>query len=205
MSETSRFTEDISTAANDKARTIIDEAESETQQALAQAKIRSVREAEDILNSGRAEAEAVRRRQISEIRQRLKLQEQFEKSKIVTEVLDQSKERMMDILRDEKRYLPYLTALTASGIREIGLDAVIVHLNSHDLNRVNAIEFEREVTKLLGRSVKIELSREPMQALGGVVVSSKDGKARIINTLDQRFEALEPKLLIEAGKILFGE
>jgi V/A-type H+-transporting ATPase subunit E len=205
MSETSRFTEDILTAANDKARTIINEAESETQQALEQAKIHSTREAEDILNSARAEAEAVRRRQISEIRQRLKLQEQFEKSKIVTEVLDQSKNRVMDILKDEKRYLAYLTALVVSGIRDIGLDAVVVHLNSHDLNRVNAIELEREVTKFLRKSVKIELSHEPMQALGGIVVSSRDGKARIINTLDQRFEALEPKLLIEAGKILFGE
>jgi hypothetical protein len=28
---------------------------------------------------------------------------------------------------------------------------------------------------------------------------------RIVNTLDQRLEALESKLLIEAGKSLFGE
>jgi len=205
MSEASRFTEDILTAANDKARTIIDEAESETQQALGQAKIRSAREAEDILNSGRAEAEAVRRRHISQIRQRLKLQEQFEKSKIVTEVLDQSRKRLMDILTDEKSYLPYLAALVTSAVREIGLDAVVVHVNSRDLNRVNAIGLEREIAELLGKSVKIELSGEPIQASGGMVVSSKDGKTRIVNTLDQRFEALEPKLLIEAGKILFGQ
>lgn len=205
MSETSRFTEDILTAANQKAHLIIDEAESETRQALDRARIHSAREAGDILNNARAEAEAVRRRQISGIRQRLKLQEEFEKSKIVTEVLDQSKKLVMDTLKDEKRYLPYLTALAAKGIREIGLDVVVVHLNSHDLKRVNAIELERGITKLLGKSVKIELSSEPIQALGGIVVSSKDGKTRIINTFDQRFEALEPRLLIEAGKILFGQ
>jgi V/A-type H+-transporting ATPase subunit E len=205
MSETSRFTEEILTAANQKAHLIIDEAESETRQALDRARIHSTREAGDILNNARAEAEAARRRQISEIRQRLKLQEEFEKSKIVTEVLDQSKKQVMDLLKDEKRYLPYLTALMTKGIREIGLDAVVVHLNSHDLKRVNAVELERGVTKLLGKSVKIELSSKPIQALGGTVVSSKDGKTRIINTLDQKFEALEPRLLIEAGKILFGQ
>jgi len=205
MSETSKFTEDILTAANQKAHLIIDEAESETQQALDQARIHSRREAEDILNNARTEAEAARRRQISEIRQRLKLQEELEKSKIVTEVLDQSKKRVMDFFKDDKRYLPYLTALMTKGIREIGLDAVVVHLNSHDLKRVNAVELEGGVTKLLGKSVKIELSSEPIQVLGGIVVSSKDGKTRIINTLDQMFEALEPRLLIEAGKILFGQ
>jgi V/A-type H+-transporting ATPase subunit E len=203
MSETSRFTEDILTAANEKARTIIKEAESEAQQALDLAKTRSAREAEEILNSARAEAEAEKRRQISEIRQRLKLQEQLEKSKIVTEVLDQSKKRVMDLVKDEKRYIPYLTALTANSIREIGLENVIVHLNRHDLTRVNAAELEREIKKLIGKSVKIELSGEPIQALGGIIVSSTDGKTRIVNTLDQRFEALEPRLLIEAGKILF--
>jgi vacuolar-type H+-ATPase subunit E/Vma4 len=36
------------------------------------------------------------------------------------------------------------------------------------------------------------------------MVSSRDGKTRIANTLDERFEALESKLLIEAGKVLFG-
>ena len=203
MSETSRFTEDILTAANEKARTIIKEAESEAQQALDLAKTRSGREAEEILNSARAEADAEKRRQISEIRQRLKLQEQLEKSKIVTEVLDQSKKRVMDLVKDEKRYIPYLTALVANSIREIGLENVIVHLNSHDLNTVNAAELEREIKKLIGKSVKIELSGEPIQALGGIIVSSTDGKTRIVNTLDQRFEALEPRLLIEAGKILF--
>jgi vacuolar-type H+-ATPase subunit E/Vma4 len=203
MSETSRFTEDILNAANEKARTIIKEAESEAEKALDQAKTRSAREAEEILNSARTEAEAEKRRQLSEIRQRLKLQEQLEKSKIVTEVLDQSKKQVMDLVNDGKRYLPYLAALMASSIREIGLDAVTVHLNSRDLNRLNATQLEREINKLIEKSVKIELSGEPIQALGGTIVSSIDGKTRIINTLDQRFEALEPRLLIEAAKILF--
>jgi vacuolar-type H+-ATPase subunit E/Vma4 len=44
---------------------------------------------------------------------------------------------------------------------------------------------------------------EPLDATGGVIVTSPDGRIRIINTLDERFEALEPKLLIVAGKLLF--
>lgn len=205
MSETSKFTDDIMAAAREKARTIIDQAETEIQDALDKAKAYSAREAEEILSGARAEAEGLKRRQISDIRHRLKLHEESEKSKIVTDVLDRTKKRVTDILKDDKRYLPYLAALAADGIREIGLDRVVIHFNSSDLKRINTTDLEREIGKSLGKTVKIEFSKEPIEALGGTVVSSKDGRARIVNTLDQRFEALEPKLLVEAAKILFGE
>ena len=205
MSETSRFTDDIMTAANAKARIIIDEAETEMQRALDKAKAYSAREADDLLSNARAEAEGVKRREISEIRHKLKLQEESEKSSIVTEVLDETKTRAAEILNDESKYLPYLAALAAEGIREIGLDPVVIHLNSSDLKRVSVTDLERQISKLLKKPAKIEFSKEPIKALGGTVISSKDGRTRIVNTLDQRFEALESKLLIEAAKILFSE
>jgi V/A-type H+-transporting ATPase subunit E len=205
MSETRKFTEDILTAAKGKAQIIINEAETETQRALDEAKAHSTREAEDLLSNARAEAEGVRRRTISEVRHRLKLQEQLEKSKILTDALEQTKTRVRDIVKEQNRYYAYLASLVTSGAREIGLDAVVVHLNSSDLKRIDIVKFEREIAKSLEKSIKIEFSKEPIEALGGAIVSSKDGRTRIVNTLDQRIEALEPRLLIEAGKILFGE
>ena len=205
MSETGKFTEDILTAAKEKAHAIINEAEVETQRALDEAKAHSAREADDLLSNARAEAEGVKRRRISEVRHRLKLEEQLEKSKILTDVLEQTKARVKGIVQDESRYSAYLTALVTSGVREIGLDTVVVHLNDGDLKRIDLGKLERETPKNLGKSVKIEFSKEPIEALGGAIVSSKDGRTRIVNTLDERFEALEPRLLIEAGKILFGE
>jgi V/A-type H+-transporting ATPase subunit E len=205
MSETDRFTDDIMAAAKEKARIIISEAETQTHRALDEAKAYSARDAEEIMNSARAEAEGLKRRQISDIRHRLKLHEESEKSKIVTEVLDQTKKRVTDALKDDKKYLPYLTALAADGIREIGLDTVVIRLNSSDLKRINTTDLERDIAKSLRKPIKIEFSREPIEALGGAVISSKDGRTRIVNTLDQRFEALESKLLIQAAKILFGE
>lgn len=205
MSEIERFTEDILSAAKVKAQTIINEAEIETQRASDEAKTQLAREAEDLLSNARAEAEGVKRRRISEVRHRLKLQEQLEKSKILTDVLDQTKTRVRDIVNDESRYFAILTGLVSSGISEIGLDAVVVHLNGGDLKRIDLSGLERETTKDLKKPIKIEFSKEPIEALGGAIVSSKDGRTRIVNTLDQRFEALESRLLIEAGKILFGE
>jgi len=205
MSETSRFTEDILSAAKQKAQVIVNEAEAETERALEEAKAHSAKEAEDIVSSARAEAEGVKRRQISETRHKLKIQEQLEKSKILNEVLEQARKRIMDVVKDEGKYTPYLADLIENGVREIGLGTVVVHLNGTDLKRVDKAKVERDIGKKLDRTVKIEWSKEPIETAGGAVISSTDGRTRIMSTLDQRLDALESKLLVEAGKILFGQ
>lgn len=204
MSETAKFTVDILTVAKEKAQSMTSQAEAETQRALKEAKADMTREADDMIRNARAEAEGVKRRQISEVRHRIKLQEQQEKSKILADVLERTRKRIIDITNDESKYVPYLASMIESGIREIGLDNVLVHLNAGDLKRIDKGRLEREVTRKLDKSVKMEWAKDPVDTLGGAMVSSKDGKTRIPNTLDQRFEALEPKLLIEAGKVLFG-
>jgi vacuolar-type H+-ATPase subunit E/Vma4 len=204
VSETAKFTADILTVAKEKAQSMTSQAEAETQRALKDAKADMTREADDMIRNARAEAEGVKRRQISEVRHRIKLQEQQEKSKILADVLERTRKRIIDITNDESKYVPYLASMIESGIREIGLDNVVVHLNAGDLKRIDKGRLEREVTRKLDKSVKMEWAKDPVDTLGGAMVSSKDGKTRIPNTLDQRFEALEPKLLIEAGKVLFG-
>lgn len=205
MSETEKFTEDILNAAKEKAQFVINEAEVETQRAVEQAKMHSAREVEDLLSNARAEAEGVKRRRMSEVRHRLNLQEQLEKSKIISDVLEQTKARVGEMVKDDNRYFAFLASVVSSGVREIDMNPVVVHLTRDDLTRIDPSKLERDTNKNLGKSVKIEIAREPIEALGGAVVSSKDGKTRIVNTLDQRFEALEPDLLIQASKILFGE
>jgi len=204
VSETAKFTVDILTAAKEKAQSIISQAETETQQALKDAKADMMREADDIVRNARVEAEGVKRRQVSEVRHRIKLQEQHERNKILTDVFETTRKRIIEMTSDESKYMPYLASMMESGIREIGIDNVVVHLNANDLKRIDKAFLERELMKRLDGSLKVEWAKEPLDVLGGAVLSSKDGKTRIPNTLDQRFEALEPKLLIEAGKVLFG-
>lgn len=205
MSETSKFTEDILAVAKEKSARIIADSETETQRAFDEAKAHISREAGDIIRNAKTEAEAVTRREMSEVRHRLKLQEQVEKSKILSEVLESTKKRVNEIVNDEGKYFPHLVGYIETGIRELGLDNVTVHLGAADLKRIDASKLEREISKHMQKPVRIEWSKEPIEALGGAVISSNDGKTRIVNTFAERFEALEPKLLIEAGKLLFGE
>jgi V-type H+-transporting ATPase subunit E len=205
VSETGRFTEDILSAAKEKAQSIISQAESETQHALDEAKKDLAREAEDIVRNAQTEAEGVRRRYASESHHKLKLVEQQQKDKILSEVLEQAKRRVMEVAQDEKRYYPLLVSVIENGIREIGIDSVVIHVNANDIKRFDRTKLEREVTRKLDRPIKIEWSKELLDISGGAVVSSVDGRTRIVNTLEERFEAFEPKLLIEAGRLLFEQ
>ena len=205
MSETSKFTDDILTNARMRAQNIIREAETESQRASEEAKTTISREAENVIRNARADADAVKRRQISEARHRSKLREQKEKERIMHDVLELAKKRAFDVVRDDTKYIPLLTDLIESGIRELGSKSATVHLTETDLARMKAFNLEQRVNKGLSGETKVEWSREPIAASGGAIVSSPDGTIRIVNTLDQRLEALQPNLLIEAGKSLFGE
>jgi len=205
MSETAKFTEDILGAAKRKAQAILAEAESETKKSLEEARTHSTREAEAIVASARAEAEGVKRRQLSEARHRVKLIEQQEKSKILSEVLQLGRSRVLEVTKNDSKYVPFLTGLMEAGIREIGLDAVVVHTNAADMKRIDKAKIERDLLKKLERPVKIEWAKEHIESSGGATISSPDGRTRIVSTLNERFDALEAKLLVEAGRILFGE
>jgi V/A-type H+-transporting ATPase subunit E len=204
MSESNRFTEDILTTARGRAESLVREAEAEAQRASEEAKLAISKDVETLIRNALADADAVKRRQISEARHRSKLREQQEKDAIMQEVLGEAKKRSLEFTLDETRYIPLLSRLIESGIRELGDSMATIHLNEADLKRISPLAAEKEL-KSLSERVKIEWSKEPIAASGGAIISSKDGRVRIVNTLDQRLEALEPKLLIEASKTLFGE
>ncbi|HKM74786.1 MAG TPA: V-type ATP synthase subunit E family protein [Candidatus Bathyarchaeia archaeon] len=204
MSETAKFTEDILSIAREKAQSIISKAQEDVDRILNEAKSNFLREASEIIKTAETEVEAIRRRQVSEARHALKLREQEQKNKILTEVLDQTRKRAAEITVDENRYLQYLTKLSVDGIHEIELENVVLHLNASDAKRFGE-KLNREISKQLQKSEQIEFAREPIDSAGGVIISNNDGTVRIVNTFEQRYEALEARLLIEAGKLLFNE
>jgi len=204
MSETAKFTEDILSIAREKTQLIISKAQEDADRILNEARSSFQREASELIKAAETEAEAIRRRHVSEARHGLKLREQEERNKILTEVLEQTRTIASEMTLDENRYLQYLTKLSVDGIQEIGLDSVVLHLNVSDGKRFGE-KLNREINKRMQKPGKVEFAREPIDTAGGVIISNNDGTIRIVNTFEQRYEALEARLLIEAGKLLFNE
>jgi vacuolar-type H+-ATPase subunit E/Vma4 len=119
------------------------------------------------------------------------------------DVLERSRIRTFELAQDDSKYLPFLTDLIEKGVRELEDKTAMIHLNENDRRNISRLE-ERLNSSFSGQ-VKLEWSKEPIRASGGAIISSPDGKVRIVNTLDQKFEALESKLLVEASKSLFSE
>lgn len=205
LAETIKFTDEILAVAKQKAGQITSQAESEKQRLLDEAKANLSKEANDVIRNANSEAEGIKRREISEVRHRVKLREESEKDKILSEVLEQTKKKVLEITKDENRYLTYLARLTADAIRQLDFATVTMHMNSTDLKNVDGAKLVSEVKKLVHTNASIEISKEPITSSGGVIVSNQDGKIKIVNTFEQRFEALEPKLLIESGRLLFRD
>ena len=205
MTETTKFTEDILSVSRDKARQVVEQAENERQRRLEEAKVVILREANNMLRIAEAEAQGIKHREVSELRHKMKLLEQSEKGKILTAVLNEVKEMVHQTRSNENTYVEYLGRLAADAISQLGMAKVTVGLNADDLKRIDASRLTREIEKHGQDLPKLEISKEPISASGGVVLSSPDGRIRIMNTFEERFEALEPRLLIEAGRLLFGQ
>ena len=204
VAETIRFTDDILNAAKTKAQQIIAEAEGQRRTLLEEAKTSISREAAEIVRNAQANAQGIRLRYVSEVRHRVKLKEQQEKDNIISSVLNEARNKVIEMSRNQAKYIPYLRGLVADAVRQLDLETVTIHLNAEDLRNMDRKKFLDEVNQTSKTPHKIVFGNEPITASGGVVVSSPDGKIRIVNTFEQRSEALEHKLLVEAGKLLFS-
>ena len=204
MAETIRFTDDILGAAKTKAQQIIAEAEGQRRTLLEEAKASISKEAAEIVRNAQADAQGITLRHMSEVRHRVKLKEQQEKDNILSSALNEARKKVIEMSRDQTKYIPYLAGLVASAVGQLDMETVTIHLNAEDLRNINRKKLLDEVNKASRTPHKIVFGNEPITASGGVVVSSPDGKIRIVNTFEQRSEALEHRLLVEAGKLLFS-
>ena len=119
---------------------------------------------------------------------------------LVTAVLDALPARLAELAQDESRYLPLLEAWLREGAQAIERDRLIARVNRRDLPLLSRAwpRLSREVAA--GKAV--QLSEEPLDSLGGVLVSSADGEIRFDNTFEGRMERLDEALQRAVARLL---
>jgi len=95
---------------------------------------------------------------------------------------------------------PYEKAI--SGLIQEGLDVIgaraKVFCSSKDAKVVTS------VIKKLGNKARVALEDEPVETMGGVVLTTPDGSVRFDNTFEARLERMRPTLRKEVAAILTG-
>jgi len=106
--------------------------------------------------------------------------------KAIVEVFDSATKELQEGLG--KRYEEALARLVSEGVDVIGPRAT-VRCRSKDQKAVSAA-----IRKLGGGQSRLTIDDEPIETLGGVVMSSADGSVRFDNTFEARLERMRPAL-----------
>lgn len=181
--EAERRCQDARESAETEIRRIHDEAEQQ---------IRAAREAareESLRRIGRQETVLV-----SQAETNVQRENAVAKSELLQQALDRARERLADVVASDQ-YPAVFELLAREALAEINRDFTAVvrpedeTLARAALERLGAADFSLQTN---GRF------------LGGLVVESRDGRSRVVNTLDARFERARDEAVLRLAPLLFG-
>ena len=125
------------------------------------------------------------------------------KEEITSSVLSEAKKRLQD-LTHTKKYVSILEKLIIKAGIILGDNALELLLTEKDAKLpLDLNKLAKEISKKTKTNVKINLSKEKIQAIGGVILRTSDGKVIMDNTFDDMLKRKEKILNDKISKILF--
>jgi V/A-type H+/Na+-transporting ATPase subunit E len=91
-------------------------------------------------------------------------------------------------------YKDFFIRMTIDGVSKIG-DKAVVQINPRDKQLLKDPKLKQ---------LKVQVSPEPLNSLGGVVVYSEDGKRRVDNTIESIFDERKDELRLKLSQQVFG-
>lgn len=124
----------------------------------------------------------------------LKLQSHLDRVRwnLVRAVEARLAERMTVLFGDVAAYQRTLIGLIDAAVRQIERDAMTVHANARDRKLLAA--HWAEVVAVLPAGRRVTLAEDPIDTLGGVLVTSDDGRIRVDNSFEGRSARLRARL-----------
>lgn len=189
--------QEIHREAEQKIQYILNEAREEAEKIKEEARKRAEDQAEWILRKARTQAEIEKQRLVANAKLEVRKKRLVVQEELVKEVLSALRERLSSLPDDE--YFETLGRLAREGVEELGLKEVVVTSNERTINLLSERleEFKEKV------GVEVVLG-EPIETIGGLVVSDPEGKVRVDNTFEARMERMENELRAEIARALFG-
>lgn len=102
----------------------------------------------------------------------------------------------------ENSYRLLMRKILKDSVTMIDSDQVIVECNKNDIELV-----EKAISDIFNdnNKIKIKMSDHPLNAIGGIRLTSADGSMTFDNTLDSRIERLKPLIRKSIAQMLRGE
>ncbi|XP_013889925.1 V-type proton ATPase subunit E 1a [Austrofundulus limnaeus] len=128
---------------------------------------------------------------------------------MVTDLLNEARQRLSEISKDPDRYSKLLEGLVLQGFYQLLEPKVTVRCRQQDVEMVQAavnknIPIYQEAVKMK-ITVKLDQDRFlPSEISGGIEMYNDNGKIKVSNTLESRLELMAQQMMPEIRVTLFG-
>jgi V/A-type H+/Na+-transporting ATPase subunit E len=156
-------------------------------------------EYDNIIGSSKKQAENLKRQIIGSSTLNARNKELVIIESAIDEIFNKAREKLAQS-NNEKNYEKLLTRMIKDSIAKLGSE-IIIQCNKTDLKLVKKISSEESTNK----KVKITVSDEVIDVIGGIKATSVDGTMTLDNTLDSTIESLKPLIRKDIVQLLRGE
>jgi V/A-type H+-transporting ATPase subunit E len=154
-----------------------------------------------IVESAKKQAENLKRQVVGSSRLATRNQELLMIENAVNSAFEQARKKLASS-GDKDSYKALMASIIEESVSSVGTGEVTVESNKSDADLVKKIiaDLQKKNSK-----VKVSLSSQPIDVIGGIRVKSGDGSMTYDNTLDSRIDRLKPLIRKNIAQMLRGE
>ena len=153
----------------------------------------------NIIESSKKQAENLKRQIIGSSTLNARNKELVIIESAIDEIFNKAKEKLAKS-NNEKDYEKLLTGMVQDSVAKLGSE-IIIQCNKTDLKLVKKITSQESSDK----KMKIIVSDEAIDIIGGIKAASVDGTMTLDNTLDSSIDSLKPLIRKDIVHLLRGE
>jgi vacuolar-type H+-ATPase subunit E/Vma4 len=205
--ELQNITENILQEAKESAEIIINDAQKIAEKMIRKQKQLATKEANakrlSILKKAMNEADMERLHKIANSKITSNWIVLSRKQEIINTVIKEAKKRLQK-LTQTKKYISILENLLIKSAVILGGKKIEVILNEEDSKLpLNLTELSKKVSIRTKTELELNLSKERIQVIGGVMLRTHDGRIAMDNTFDDLFKQKEKIIKNKISEILF--
>lgn len=156
-------------------------------------------EYDGIIESSKKQAENLKRQIIGSSTLNARNKELIIIESAIDEIFTKAKEKLGQS-NNEKNYEKLLTRMIQDSVSKLGSD-IVIQCNKTDQKLVRKISSQEST----GKNMKISVSDDFLDMIGGIKATSVDGTMTLDSTLDSNIESLKPLIRKDIVQLLRGE
>jgi vacuolar-type H+-ATPase subunit E/Vma4 len=204
MSGIESIIEIINKKTAEKEKEIIQEAEKVKKLKLEEAEKKAKESSDAITKKAELQAKAEMARYEASAKLKSKYQLLQSKEELIEATLDTATKKLFSIVGKDE-YKKVLTKLAIDGGISLDSDALELILPKNHSTYIDTAEVEKAVSKEIGRKAKVTISKETLNAKGGLIIRMPDTTKWVDNTFEARLERFEEKARTTIASALFEE